>query len=141
MMLANLWSINIFSGYHWPFVSLWVFLYIEVFLHMKPIKFFFLMLLILLLESPYPPCGSASKESTCNAGDLDSIPGLGRSPGEGKGYPLQYSSLENSMDSPRGRKELDTTERLSPTLFTHPKITKYSCVFIFWLNTLIHLVF
>ena len=44
------------------------------------------------------PCGSAGKESACNAGDLDSIPGLGRSPGEGKGYPLQYSGLENSMD-------------------------------------------
>ena len=44
------------------------------------------------------PCGSASKESTCNAGDLGSIPGLERSPGEGKGYPFQYSSLENSMD-------------------------------------------
>ena len=43
-------------------------------------------------------CGSAGKESTCNAGDLGSIPGLGRSPGEGKGYPLQYSGLENSMD-------------------------------------------
>ena len=37
-------------------------------------------------------------ESTCNAGDLGLIPGLGRSPGEGKGYPLQYSGLENSMD-------------------------------------------
>ena len=44
------------------------------------------------------PCGSDGKESTCNAGDLGSIPGLGRSPGEGKGYPLQYSGLENSMD-------------------------------------------
>ena len=42
------------------------------------------------------PCGSAGKESTCNVGDLGSIPGLGRSPGEGKGYPLQYSGLENS---------------------------------------------
>ena len=41
---------------------------------------------------------SDGKESTCNAGDLDSIPGLGRSPGEVKGYPLQYSGLENSMD-------------------------------------------
>ena len=38
------------------------------------------------------------KESACNAGDLGSIPGLGRSPGEGKGYPLQHSGLENSMD-------------------------------------------
>ena len=44
------------------------------------------------------PGGSAGKESTCNVGDLGSIPGLGRSPGEGNGYLLQYSSLENSMD-------------------------------------------
>ena len=44
------------------------------------------------------PCGSAGKESACNQGDLGSIPRLGRSPGEGKGYPLQYSGLENSMD-------------------------------------------
>ena len=44
------------------------------------------------------PCSSASKESTCNAGDLGSIFGLGRSPEEGKGYPLQYSGLESSMD-------------------------------------------
>ena len=43
-------------------------------------------------------CGLAGKESTCNAGDLGSIPGLGRSPREGNGYPLQYSGLENSMD-------------------------------------------
>ena len=42
--------------------------------------------------------GSVGKEFTCNAGDLGLIPGLGRSPGEGKGYPLQYSGLENSMD-------------------------------------------
>ena len=44
------------------------------------------------------PDSSVGKESTCSAGDLGSIPGLGRSPGEGKGYPLQYSGLENSMD-------------------------------------------
>ena len=43
------------------------------------------------------PGGSAGKESICNAGDLGLIPGLGRSPGEGNGYPLQYSGLENSM--------------------------------------------
>ena len=43
-------------------------------------------------------CGSSGKESAHNAGDLCSIPGLGRSPGEGKDYPLQYSGLENSMD-------------------------------------------
>ena len=44
------------------------------------------------------PGGSAGKESACHVGDLGSIPGLGRSPGEGKGYLLQYSGLENSMD-------------------------------------------
>ena len=44
------------------------------------------------------PCGSAGKESTCSMGDLGSIPGLGRSPRVGKGYPFQYSDLENSMD-------------------------------------------
>ena len=59
-------------------------------------------------------CGSADKESACNAEDLGSIPGLGRSPGEGRGYPLQYSGLENSMDCiVHGVAELDTTEQLS----------------------------
>ena len=43
-------------------------------------------------------CGSDSKESSCNEGELGSIPGSGRSPGEGDGNPLQYSCLENSMD-------------------------------------------
>ena len=51
------------------------------------------------------PGGSAGEESACNAGDLGS--------GEGNGYPLQGSGLENGLYSPRGRKELDTTERLS----------------------------
>ena len=60
------------------------------------------------------PCSLAGKESACNAGDLGSIPELGRSLGEGKGYTLQYSSLENSMDCiSMGGKESDTTERLS----------------------------
>ena len=44
------------------------------------------------------PSSSAGKESACNAGDPGLIPGLGRSPGEGNSYPLQYSGLENSMD-------------------------------------------
>ena len=44
------------------------------------------------------PCGSAGKEFSFNVGDLGSFPGLGRSPGEGKGHPLQYSGLENSVD-------------------------------------------
>ena len=61
------------------------------------------------------------KNPACNEGDLGSIPGLGRSSGEEKGYPLQYSGLENSMDSPWGRKESDTTERLSLSL-SHIKL-------------------
>ena len=64
------------------------------------------------------PGGSDGKDSACNAGDVGSIPGSGRSPGEGNGYPLQYSCLENSMArgrslvgySPWALKELDTTE-------------------------------
>ena len=49
------------------------------------------------LSMGFPDC-SVGKESACNAGDLGSVPVLGRSPGEGKGYPLQYSGLENPMD-------------------------------------------
>ena len=54
------------------------------------------------------PGGSEAKESACNAGDLDSIPGSGRSPGEGNGYPFQCSCLEKGY-SPQGYKESDTT--------------------------------
>ena len=73
------------------------------------------------------PCGSAGKKSVCNVGDLGSIPGLGRSPGEGKGYPLQYSGLENSMDcTPWGCKELDRTERLTFTLL-------HVCIEYWWI--------
>ena len=75
------------------------------------------LVLILLLLLVSFPCGSAGKESVWNAGDLGLIPGLGRSPGEGKGYPLLYSGLENSMDCiVHGVAESDMTERLS--LFT-----------------------
>ena len=66
------------------------------------------------------PGGSYGKESACNAGDPGSIPGLGRSPGEGNGNPIQYSCLENSMDRGAwwatvhgGHKESDTTEPLT----------------------------
>ena len=71
------------------------------------------------------PGGSDGKASACSAGDPGLIPGLGRSPGEGNGNPLQYSCLENSMDweapqslvgySPWGRKVSDTAERLQLT--------------------------
>ena len=59
------------------------------------------------------PDNSADKESTCNEGDLGSVPGQRRSPGEGKGYPLQYSGLENSMDCiirPGGHKETQLSD-------------------------------
>ena len=66
------------------------------------------------------PGGSDGRESACNVGDLDSIPGLGRSPGEGHGNSLQYSCLENSHGqkslvgcSPWGHKKSGTTERLT----------------------------
>ena len=59
---------------------------------------FFIYLRCLPLSVTYFPCGSAGKESACNAGDLSLIPELGRSPGERKGYPLQYSCLESPMD-------------------------------------------
>ena len=68
--------------------------------------------------------GSEVKASAWNAGDRGSIPGSGRSPGEGNGNPLQYSCLENPMEggawwaTPRGRKEVGTTERLSLTVKT-----------------------
>ena len=62
------------------------------------------------------PGGSDGKASVYNVGDLGSIPGSGRSPGEGNGNPLQYSCLENPIDGgawcPWGCKELDTTEQL-----------------------------
>ena len=67
------------------------------------------------------PGGSEVKGSACNVGDLGLIPGLGRSPGEWNGYPLQYSDLENSMDcSPWGHKELGTTEQLSHSWHRDP---------------------
>ena len=64
------------------------------------------------------PGGSDGKDFACNAGDLGSILGSGRSPGEGNGYPFQYSCLENSMNlecySSWGLKESDMTEQLTP---------------------------
>ena len=82
------------------------------------------------LEAGFP-CGSAGKESACNAGDLGSIPRLGRCPGGGHGNPLQYSYLENLHGqrsladySPWGRKELDTTEQLSLSLSSKMDVSK-----------------
>ena len=70
------------------------------------------------------PCGSAGKESACSAGDLGLIPGLGRSPEEVKGYPLQYSGVENSMDRivhgvAKSRTQLSNWTELSWYTHTH----------------------
>ena len=79
-------------------------------LYHNDLKYFLKGCLELLV---YFPHGSAGKESAYSVGDLGLIPELGRSPGEGNGYPLQYSGLENSMAySPWGCKELDTTDQL-----------------------------
>ena len=90
--------------------------------------------------------GSEGKESTCSAGDSGSIPKSGKSPREGNGNPLQYSCLENSMDrgawwttvqgvaksvagySSWGPKKLDTTERLTLSLFTSPVTNECQCL-------------
>ena len=58
------------------------------------------------------PCGSAGKESTCNEGDLGSVPGLGRFPGEGNSYPVFWPGEFHGLYSPQGHKELDMTEWL-----------------------------
>ena len=79
------------------------------------------------------PCSSAGKVSACNVGDLGSIPGLGRSHGEGIGYPLQYPGLENSRDySPWGLKESDMTERLSVPFQVHPCCCKWQNFILFY---------
>ena len=67
------------------------------------------------MYDPSFPHSSVGKESACNAGDLGSIPGLERSPGEGTGNPLQYSCLENPMDrlQSMGLREWDMTQGLN----------------------------
>ena len=82
------------------------------------------------------PCGSDGEESTYSVGDLGSIPGLGRSPGEGHGNPLQYSCLENPHGhrslagyNPWGHKESDMTDRLNThKMMTNPQLTPHSTV-------------
>ena len=65
-------------------------------------------------ELPFPG-SSDGKESTCNAGDLGLIPGLGRSPGEGNGSPLQYSCLENSIDRAMESQRVRQDQAISQT--------------------------
>ena len=68
-----------------------------------------------LLSAKYFPGDSDDKKSACNAGDLGLIPGLGRSPGQGNSYPLQYSGLENSMDRGAGRIQSIRLQRVRAT--------------------------
>ena len=66
--------------------------------NLKDPSYIYIVVTVLCVCVVLSPGGSAGKESACNTGDLGLIPGLGRSPGGGTGYPLQYSGLENSMD-------------------------------------------
>ena len=77
------------------------------------------------------PCNSAGKQSACNVEDVGSICGLGRSPGEGKGCPLQYSGLENSMNYVSCKKS-DTTEWLSYSFSGYSTFVWQIFLSIFW---------
>ena len=79
-------------------IFLWIFGFWNFALCPSVAFFIFILLGICWASYIYIPDSSVGKESACNAGDPRSIPGLGRSTGEGIGYPLQYSCLENSMD-------------------------------------------
>ena len=119
------WSLNL-NVISASFESLWHSLYTP--LKLLDTSYNFIPRPCLIHHFPSPssqgfPRGSAGKESTWNNGDLGSIPGLGRSPGEGNSYPLQYSVLENSMDYivhwvtksqtlKKKKKESDMTEQL-----------------------------
>ena len=67
---------------------------------------------------PGLPWGLSNKESACNVGDPGSIPGLGISPGEGNGNPLQYSCLENPMEEEPGRSQSMGSQRITHKLKT-----------------------
>ena len=76
-----------------------------------------------MVNDPGFPCSSVGKESACNAGDLGLIPGLGRSPGEGNGNPLQYSCLENRMDKGAWRATVHGVTKVGHDLPTKPPPT------------------
>ena len=103
--------------------DLWMAIFFWVSSHCLPLCFLGLNFLFLQGQQPYWiraqnfPCGSAGKETACSAGDLGSIPGLGKSPGEGKGYPLVFWPREfHGLYSPWGHKESNMTEWLSLSL-------------------------
>ena len=75
-------------------------------------------------------CSSVGKESACDAGDPGSIPGLGRSPGEGNGNPLQYSFLDNRMDRGALKAIVHEVTRVRNNLVTKPP-PPYKCIYIY----------
>ena len=83
------------------------------------------------------PHSSVGKESACNAGDLGSIPGSGRSPGEGNGNPLQYSCLENSMDKGAWQATVHGVARVGHDLATKPPPLVYLLLFFLDCTTLL----
>ena len=87
------------------------------------------------------PCGSAGKESSCNAGDLSSIPGFWRSPREGKGYLYQIQPGKfNGLHNPWDHKELDMTEQLSLHIFNESGGRVDVCIYIYThMNTHIYI--
>ena len=92
---------------------------------MAPLPFVFKVLLH-RLSLYFFPHSSVGKESICNAGDLGSIPGLGRSPGEGNGNPLQYSCLENPMDKGAWQVTVHGVARVGHNLMAKPHFFPHS---------------
>ena len=96
-------------------VEFYIYIYLFIYLNICKLRF---------------PGSSDCKKSSCNVGDLGSIPELGRSPKEGNGNQLQYSCLENTMDggawqaTVHGVVELDTTEQLTHTHINYIKLCK-----------------
>ena len=78
------------------------------------------------------PGGLVSNEYVCNVGDLCLIPGLGRAPGEGNGYPLQYSGLENSMERGGDGQAISRGVAKSQTRLSDFHMCVYMCIFVFF---------
>ena len=138
---VSFWCIAKWFKYIYVWVYIWIYMCVYMNMYMCVYVYIHIFIYIYIYTHIYISMGfpgsSAGKESTCNEEDLDSIPGLGRSPGGGHGNPFLYSYLENPHGqrslagySPWGRKELDTTERLS-TVYIY--IYVCMCVYMYFL--------